>query len=296
MRQLAVIGLGTMGAPIAQCLVGAGFTVRGFDLEPAKVRALQEIGAVGCESIAQACDGAEAAITILPRDEHVRAALLDAGGAAAHLPRGSLVLEMSTIAPSTSMAIASELQSRGLRMLDAPVGRTPADAREGRLLVMAGGERADFDEARPLFAAIADKIVYMGPSGSGIRMKVTNNYMSMVSMVLTAETLTMAQKAGIDTAAAVEILQNTVAGRGQINVNFPNKVLAGDITPDFPLAMGHKDLSLAMTLGNELKVPLFLGAAARELFGMATPMGRAGQDCTAMLYILRSLAGLDGDE
>ena len=290
-RTVGFIGLGTMGGPMAARLAGAGFSVRGYDLDPARVEALGKASGIGCGSIAEACDGADTIITMLPRDAHVVSALLGDDGVSTHLAPGSLVLEMSTISPSASVAIADELRDGGLRMMDAPVGRTPADARAGTLLIMAGGERADFDSARPLFDAFADKAVYLGPQGSGIRMKVANNYMSMVGMVLTAETLTMARKAGIDTDAAVEVLQNTAAGRGQINVNFPKKVLAGDITPDFPLSLGHKDISLGMGLGHDLGVPLFLGAAARELFGMAPAMGRAEQDCTAMLHILEELAG-----
>lgn len=171
-------------------------------------------------------------------------------------------------------------------------GRTPADARAGTLLVMVGGAADDFARAQPVFDAFADKVLHMGAAGGGIRMKVINNYMAMVGIVLTAETLTMAKKAGIATAAAVEVLQNTVAGRGQINVNYPKKVLVGDITPDFPLSLGYKDLSLELSLGHELGAPLFLGASALELFGMAPAVGRADQDCTAMLLILGQLAGL----
>lgn len=286
------IGLGTMGAPMAQCLVGAGFQVRGFDLEREKVSAFEAASGIGCRSIAEACSGADIVITILPRDEHVRAALIGKEGVSSHVRPNTLILEMSTITPAISVQIAKEMQDLGLRMMDAPVGRTPADARTGSLLVMAGGDPTDFQDALPVFDALADKVLHMGPLGSGIRMKIANNYMSMVSMVLTAETLTMAKKAGIDTKAAVEVLQNTVAGRGQINVNYPKKVLAGDITPDFPLSMGHKDLSLAMKLGQELQVPLFLGASAQELFGLAPSLNRADQDCTAMLLILEQLAGI----
>lgn len=293
---IGFIGLGTMGAPMAARLVAAGFEVRGFDLDRAKVRALERAAGIGCGSIGEACANADAVITILPRDEHVRKALVGDNGVTAHLPGNRVVLEMSTISPRTSLDMAAQLDAAGIRMMDAPVGRTPADARAGQLLVMAGGAKTDFDEARPIFEAFADKVLHMGPVGSGIRMKVTNNYMSMVNMVLTAETLTMAKKAGIDTAAAVEVLQNTTAGRGQINVNYPRKVLAGDITPDFPLSLGYKDLSLAMSLGQDLNVPLFLGASARELFGMAPSMGRADQDCTAMLLILEALAGIDGGQ
>lgn len=286
---IAFIGLGTMGGPIAQHLGKAGYTVQGFDLDPARARALAESGGIACADIAQACRNAAIIMTILPRDEHVREVLTGPGGVAAHARQGALVIEMSTIHPRTSMELASALQGRGLRMMDAALGRTPADARAGTLLVMAGGAEADFHEARPLFDTFADKVVHLGEQGNGIRMKVINNYMSMVSMVLTAETLAMARSAGIDTATAVEVIQNTAAGRGQINVNYPRKALAGDITPDFPLALGKKDLSLGLSLGHELGAPLFLGASALELFSLAPAYGRAGQDCTAMLFLLEDL-------
>ncbi|MBZ8134359.1 NAD(P)-dependent oxidoreductase [Afifella sp. IM 167] len=290
---LAFIGLGTMGGPMAARLAQAGFTVRGYDIDPAKTRALEEAGGTAASSIADACAGASIALTILPRDAHVETAALGPGGLRESLPKGALLIEMSTISPTTSLAVAAALSEAGIRMMDAPVGRTPADAARGTLLVMAGGEASDFAEATPVFEAFSDKALHMGPLGSGIRMKVANNYMSMVTMALTAETLALAGKAGIDEKMAVEVLQNTVAGRGQINVNYPRKVLAGDITPDFPLVLGEKDISLGLALGHDLKVPLFLGAAARELFGLAPAMDLAQADCTALLLILEKLAGIE---
>lgn len=293
MKTVAFIGLGTMGGPMAARLAANGFDVRGYDLDDRKVEALVAAHGTGCTSIGDACRGAEFVVTILPRDEHVRSAMLGEGGVLENIGPGVLVLEMSTISPSTSLEIAAGLSEQGVRMLDAPVGRTPQDARDGRLLVMAGGACDDFAAAHEVFSAFADKILHMGPQGCGIRMKVANNYMSMVTMVLTAETLALTGKAGIDEKLAVEVLQNTVAGKGQINTNFPRKVLAGDLTPDFPLALGHKDISLGVRLGEELKVPLFLGASARELFGLAPAMGLAELDCTAMLLILEKLSGMD---
>lgn len=286
---IAFIGLGTMGGPMAEHLVRAGYIVNGVDLDEERRQAFAKAGGVVCDDIAQACRTADIIMTILPRDEHVREVLFGEGGVAAHAKPGALVVEMSTILPRTSMALAARLRERGLRMMDAGVGRTPADARAGTLLIMAGGDEQDFQLALPLLRTFADKVMHLGKQGSGIRMKVINNYMSMVSMVLTAETLAMARSAGIDTAKAVEVIQNTVAGRGQINVNYPRKVLAGDITPDFPLALGTKDLALGLTLGHELGAPLFLGASALELFNLASAFGRAEQDCTAMLLLLEDI-------
>lgn len=292
---IGFIGLGTMGNPMARHIAAAGYRVLGYDIDHKKAEEFAEAGGIFCRHIAEACDNAGLIITMLPRDEHVQEALLGASGVVARAAPNTLIVEMSTILPRTSLAIAAQVKQAGLRMMDAPVGRTPADARAGKLLVMAGGDKADFDQATPIFNTFADKILYMGDAGNGIRMKVINNYMSMVSMVLTAETLTMARKTGIPTSAAVEVLQNTVAGRGQINTNFPKKVLSGDITPDFPLSLGYKDLSLGLNLGHELGAPLFLGASALELFGMAPVLGRADQDCTAMLMILEHLAGITND-
>ncbi len=286
---IGFIGLGTMGGPMAARLVLSGYRVQGVDLDAGRVGEFADNGGLPCATIAQACQNAQVIMTMLPRDEHVREALLGPEGVVVHAMPGTLVVEMSTILPDTSLALADSLHDHGLRMIDAPVGRTPADARKGTLLVMVGGAEESFRQAQPLFQAFADKVLYLGKQGNGIRMKVINNYMSMVSMVLTAETLAMARAAGIETATAVDVLQNTVAGRGQINVNYPRKVLAGDLTPDFPLALGKKDLALGLTLGHELGAPLFLGASALELFNLAPAFGRAEQDCTAMLLLLEDL-------
>lgn len=294
-KTVAFMGLGSMGSGMAARLVAAGHDVRGFDIDAGRLDALGQVGGTTCKSVADACDGASIIMTILPKDAHVREVHLGSGGVAETASPGTLVLEMSTVSPATSLELHDCLTRAGMRVLDAPVGRTPTDASNGTLLVMAGGATEDFAAAYPVIAPISNKAVHLGPKGCGIRMKLANNYMTMVSIVLTAETLVLAKKAGIQTAAAVEVLQSTVAGKGQINVNYPNKVLVGDITPDFPLHMGNKDLSLGLDLGRELDVPLFLGASARELFGMAEPMGLREYDCTAMLLLIERLAGMAGE-
>ena len=289
-RTVAFIGLGTMGSGMAARLVAAGHDVRGHDIDAGRLQTFAASGGQPCASVAEACKGAQIIMTILPRDEHVTAVCLGPGGIAESAAKGALLLEMSTILPDTSIAVHEALSGAGLRVLDAPVGRTPRDAALGTLLVMAGGARADFDAARPVILPISDKAVHLGPKGSGIRMKIVNNYMAMVGMVMTAETLAMARRAGIDSMAATEVLQNTTAGRGQINVNFPAKVLSGDTTPDFPLSMGEKDISLGLTLARQLGVPLSLGAPARDLFARAGPMNMADLDCTAMLLLIEEMA------
>ncbi len=286
----AFLGLGTMGRPMAINLIRKGHDVAVYDVvTAARARFEQERCRVAASPL-DAARGAEAVIAILPSSHEVRDAMFGTSGAADVMTPGTLFIDMSTGSAADSLKLAEELEGRGVRMLDAPVGRTPADAERGQLMVMVGGREEDVETARPLFEAMADTIHYMGEAGSGIRTKLVNNYMSMVGVLLTAEALTLAAKCGLDRNRVVQVLSGTTAGRGQLNVNYPKKVLAGDITPDFPLRMGLKDIGLALELGAEMGVPLSLGASAREYFAMARAWGRENQDCTAMLLLLEDIA------
>ncbi|HSQ81511.1 MAG TPA: NAD(P)-binding domain-containing protein [Casimicrobiaceae bacterium] len=288
--KIAFIGLGTMGGPMARNLIKAGHELAVFDSSPP---ALDSFAALHCRvarSPEDAAKGAEAVITMLPDSPQVRDALMGSAGACRTLEKGSLIIEMSTIAASASIALARDLAVQGFRMLDAPVGRTPDDAAAGTLLVIVGGAGRDVAEARPIFECLADSIVHAGPQGHGIKLKLVNNYMSTVGTLLTAEALTLAKKAGLDRDVAVKVMSSTTAGRGQLVVNYPKKVLAGDVNPDFPIRMAHKDISHALSLGSEVGSPLLLGAIAREMLALAEPWGRADQDWTAMLLLLEDLS------
>lgn len=287
--KIAFFGLGTMGAHMARRLIDAGHDVAVFDvLESARAR-FAEVPCRIAQSPAQAAEGAEVVLCMLPDSGHVREALLGPEGACKNLEPNALIIDMSTVSATGSLQLARELAERGVKMLDAPVGRTPRDAQAGTLLVIVGGDSADFERARPLFEALGDTIVHAGPQGHGIKLKLVNNYMSTVGTVLTAEALALANKAGLDRDITVKVLSGTTAGRGQLIVNYPNKVLAGDVTPDFPLRMAHKDISHALSLGNEVGSPLMLGAISREMFALAIPWGRGDEDWTAMLLLMEDL-------
>ena len=288
--RVAFLGLGTMGRPMALNLISKGHDVAVYDIVDASRARFERERCRIASSPQEAAQGAEVVIAMLPSSHEVRAAVLGPSGAAGAMQSGTLFIDMSTGSASESLALAKDLEARGIRMLDAPVGRTPADAERGTLMVIVGGPEEDLATARPLFEAMADTIHYMGPIGTGIRTKLVNNYMSMVGMLLVAEALTLAAKCGLDRNRVVQVLSGTAAGRGQLNVNYPKKVLAGDITPDFPLRMGLKDIGLALELGAETGAPLSLGSTAREYFALARAWGRENQDCTAMLLLLEDIA------
>ena len=290
---IAFLGLGTMGHGMLRSLVRRGFDVAGYDVSPAAMQRLADVACRAADSPADAARGRQVLITMLPTSTQVRDALFGAQGAAGALAPGALVIEMSTGDPLETDRLTAELSAQGLRCMDAPVGRTPRHAAEGKALIMAGGSADDLAQARPLFEAMAEEIVHVGPLGSAIRLKLVNNYMSMVGMVLTGEALMFAAKLGLDRATVVKVLSGTTAGRGQLLTNFPNKVLAGDITPDFPLRMGYKDIHLAMNLAASVGAPLGLGGYAQEMFALAKSWGRQDQDCTAMLLLLEDLARVE---
>jgi 4-hydroxybutyrate dehydrogenase / sulfolactaldehyde 3-reductase len=285
--KVAFLGLGTMGGPMALNLIRSGHDLAVYDIAAKSVARFEmERCRIAADPRDAAID-AEAVITMLPSSREVRESAL---AVAPVLSAGTLFIDMSTGSATDSMQLGRDLAERGIGMLDAPVGRTPADAERGTLMVIVGGDEKNVVRARPLFEAIADSIHHMGPAGSGIRTKLVNNYISMVDMLLVAEALTLAVKCGLDRGKVVEVIRGTVAGKGQINVNYPKKVLAGDITPDFPLRMGLKDISLALDLGAEMGSSLSLGATAREYFSLACLRGRENQDCTAMLLLLEDIA------
>jgi 4-hydroxybutyrate dehydrogenase/sulfolactaldehyde 3-reductase len=293
MPKVAFIGLGVMGGPMAARLARAGMAVTGYDHDKVRCAQARSDGVKVAASARSAAASAEIVITMLPEPGTLIDVLTGASGVLAAMSSQSLLIDMGTSGPDTVAIIAQEAGDRNIRMIDAPVGRPPSAARDGRLIVIAGGDEADLKQAAPLFEIMGEVTYHAGPLGSGARLKLINNYMSMVGMVMTAEALAAGRKAGLDREVLVEVLSHTAAGRGQIIVNFPGKVLAGDIAPDFPIRLGLKDLGLALDMGQELEAELVLGKAAQRTFVEAIASGRGEQDCTALLLFLEEAAGLD---
>jgi len=288
--KIGFIGLGTMGLPMAKRLIKAGYKLKVFDVSSIAMANINSNEAKLTSSPKEAAVDVDFCITMLPESTHVEEVVLGNDGLIESLKENSILIEMSTILPSVSLSIYKKLKSKNIKMIDAPVGRTPEDAIQGTLLIIAGGDKKNIEIAKPILHEMGDEIIHVGPISSGIKMKLVNNYMSMVGMVMTAETLAFANKLDINQETAVKIIQKTAAGKGQINVNFPKKVLAGDISPDFPLRMGLKDISLALSLGSEVEMPLKLGSVSEEYFSYAAKSNRADYDCTAMLHIIEEIA------
>ena len=293
MSTVAFIGLGIMGEPMARNLLKGGHIVRAFDVRTDAMVDIAKEGAVSADSPADAVAGAEYIFTMLPSGKEVNQAVFGENGFAQSMTENSLFIDTSTILPADTDEISAKLAAKGLKMMDAPVGRLAQNAIEGTLLFMVGGSESDLEQARPLLNILGDMIVHCGAVGMGSRMKIVNNYQSTALNILTAETLTLAKASGLDVNLAVEVMRETTAGRGHMNATYPNQVLSGNIEPGFMIDLAHKDLGLALETTAALRAPAFLGAAARQAYSIAQSNVQGRKDWTSVYLTLQQLAGMD---
>ena len=293
MSTVAFIGLGIMGEPMARNLLKGGHIVRAFDVRTSAMEAISSKGAVTTTSPAEAAVDAEFIFTMLPSGKEVNQAVFGENGFAQSMTENSLFIDTSTILPADTDEISAKLAAKGLKMMDAPVGRLAQNAIEGTLLFMVGGLESDLENIRPLLNLLGDEIVHCGAVGMGARMKIVNNYQSTALNILTAETLTLAKASGLDVNLAVEVMRETTAGRGHMNATYPNQVLSGNIEPGFMIDLAHKDLGLALETTAALRAPAFLGAAARQAYSIAQSNGQGRKDWTSVYLTLQQLAGMD---
>ena len=293
MSTVAFIGLGIMGEPMARNLLKGGHIVRAFDVRTSAMEAISSKGAVLATSPANAAVDAEFIFTMLPSGKEVNQAVFGENGFAQSMTENSLFIDTSTILPADTDEISAKLVAKGLKMMDAPVGRLAQNAIEGTLLFMVGGLESDLENVRPLLNLLGDEIVHCGAVGMGARMKIVNNYQSTALNILTAETLTLAKASGLDVNLAVEVMRETTAGRGHMNATYPNQVLSGNIEPGFMIDLAHKDLGLALETTAALRAPAFLGAAARQAYSIAQSNGQGRKDWTSVYLTLQQLAGMD---
>ncbi|HEX2117078.1 MAG TPA: sulfolactaldehyde 3-reductase [Alphaproteobacteria bacterium] len=291
MKTIGFIGVGVMGAPMARNLLKGGYGLRVFDINAAAMEALKQNGASPSRSPAEAANGADAVITMLPNGEHVEEALFGKDGAASAMAKGTLYIDMSTIAPTVTDRIAKRLAEQGIDVIDAPVGRTSQHAVDGKLLIMAGGSDAALARARPILERMGDTIVHCGPVGSGARVKIVNNYMAIVANTITAEALTLAEASGVDPELARKVMLGTTAGMGHMSTTYPAKVLKGDLAPGFMVDLAAKDLGLAIEFARTLGAPVATGETAREVYERAKKAGRGRQDWTAIYAMTRESLG-----
>lgn len=290
MKTVAVIGLGVMGGPMAANLVRAGFDVVGYNRTPAKTERLVAAGGRAAPDIAGAVAEAEAVITVLPDSPDVERVVLGDGGVFAHARPDLLYIDASTIRPDVAARLAEEGRRRRVRVLDAPVSGGEKGAIEGALSIMVGGAAADFEAARPVFEAIGQTIVHVGPAGAGQTVKAANQLVVAGIIGVVAEAIVFLEAHGVDTAAAVRVLRGGAAGSTILDRK-AESMLVRDFTPGFRAELHHKDLGIVQSAAREAGVVLPLGTAVAQLMASLTAQGHGGLDHTALLQLIDQLSG-----
>jgi 2-hydroxy-3-oxopropionate reductase len=289
MSKIGFIGLGIMGSPMAGHLAAAGHTVTGYDLSEPALATLVEAGGQRAAGVAEAVAGAEVVITMLPQDEHVEAVtteVIAAGG------EGLLLIDMSTIRPETSIAVAGSAARKGIRVLDAPVSGGEAGARNAALSIMVGGSEADFAEALPLFQTLGKTIVHVGPHGAGQVVKAANQLVVGGTYALVAEAIVLLEAAGVDAHAGMDVLAGGLAASRILDLK-RESMIARDFRPGFRIDLHHKDMGIVQAAARQADVALPMAGLTAQLIAAARAMGHGSLDHSALLKVVETLSGKD---
>lgn len=290
MTTLAFIGVGAMGAPMAERLIDAGHDLRIFDPSPAATRPFAARGAKIAGSPREAAAGVDVAFACLPSPEVSRAVALGPDGIAG--TKGLAVyVEMSTIGSATVKAIAAGLADAGIKVLDAPVSGGPRGARAGTLSTMVSGERETFERTRPLLDAIARNVFYIGAEpGLGQVTKLANNMISAAGMAAAFEAAAMAVKAGVDARTLIDTVNASTGRNTATSDKFPASILTRSFDYGGKLSTMYKDVSLCLEEARQLNVPMWVGANVVNLWFHAMTQGRGDDDYTTLIQMIEEWA------
>ena len=293
MQRVGFIGLGNMGRPMASNLARKGFPLVVFDINPSPLGQLEALGARVAASCAAVADDSDVVVTMLPNSASVEEVLLGNGGVLARLRPGGAVMDMSTVDPLLTDRVAAAAAEKGIAFVDAPVGRLASHAERGESLFMVGATPEAFARVKPLLEAMGTTIHHCGGAGCGIRTKLVNNYLAIVSCAFNAEALALSQRFGLSLEKTLDVVHGTTATNGQLKIAWASKVLKGDTAPGFTIDLAHKDLTLIVDAARASRVPMPIGATALESFSAARAHGEGAKDFSAMVDILCDSARID---
>ncbi|MCS7482584.1 2-hydroxy-3-oxopropionate reductase [Umezawaea endophytica] len=290
MTTIGFIGLGIMGSPMSGHLVAAGHAVRGFDLNADSVAKLVAAGGTAAGGVADAVAGADVVITMLPDHPQVEDVVLGDGGVLELAAPGTLLVDMSTIRPETSVAVAEAAASKGIRVLDAPVSGGEAGARQASLSIMVGGEEADFAAARPLLDVVGKTVVHVGPHGAGQVVKAANQLMVGGIYALVAEAIVLLEASGVDAKAGLDVLAGGLAANRILDLK-RETMIAREFAPGFRIDLHHKDMGIALAAARQADVALPVTGLIAQLIAAGRARGYGSLDHSALLKVIENLSG-----
>ena len=292
MANLGFIGLGAMGSRITKRLLSKGHAVTGYDLFPAKEKELVAMGGKWASSPRAVCEAADTTFVMVTNTAALEGASAGPDGLLAGLGAGKLLVDMSTVGPAASRALAAKVKAKGADMIDAPVSGSISMVETGKLSIMVGGDRAAFDRAKPLLEEIGQKVTYIGENGLALSMKLATNVSIAVQMLALAESVVLAEKAGVSREIAVDVLTNSAIASPLVQYKGP-LVLKMPEQPMFSASMMQKDVTLALELAREVQVTLPTAAVVNEFLSSARAQGLGEQDFAILYTVLAHMSGVN---
>ena len=290
MQKIGFIGLGIMGGPMAANLVRAGYDVTGYARSSTSTDRLLQAGCKPAGSIEESVSGADVVITMLPDSPQVVEVVLEPGGVLDCAGDDLLLIDMSTIAPETSVAVANAAQAKGTRVLDAPVSGGEQGAIEASLSIMVGGESDVFETGRPVLEHLGKTIVHVGGHGAGQTVKAANQLMVAGIISLVSEAMVLLEASGVDGERAIEVLAGGLAGNRILDRKAAT-MLAREFAPGFRIDLHHKDMGIALASARSAGVALPVTGVVAQLVASARAMGYGSLDHSALLNVVEKLSG-----
>lgn len=292
--KIGFVGLGIMGRPMCKNLLKAGLTVAAYD--PFAKEALDDVvacGAIRGTSNADVAAMSDVVITMVPNSPHVREAVFGKGGIAEGAKPGLDIIDMSSIAPLESKAIAEALKERGINMMDAPVSGGEPKAIDGTLSIMCGGPKAMFDKYYDLLMKMGASAVHCGDAnGAGNTVKLANQIIVAVNIAACAEAYSLATMAGVDPQQVFEAIRGGLAGSTVMNAKVP-MMMEGNFNPGFKIDLHIKDLNNALDTGHGLGTPMILTSQVQEMLQWLHNNGCGGNDHSAILKYYERITGVE---
>ena len=280
--KVGFIGLGRMGYALASQLLRNHVDLIVYDIHAAPVDRLVAQGASRAVDVLDLAGCADVVFTMLPGPKQAREVILGTSGVLTSLRPGCFLVELSTIDTDTVDELWNAAREKSIRFADAPVGRLAAHADRGESLFMLGATETDRVALEPVLLKMGSTVLHCGDPGAGTRMKLINNLMVLCYCQLNSEALVLAASLGLNVQKTFNVLTSTTASNGQLKDKWPVKVLKGDLTPGFDIALGFKDLTLACQAAQSAGISLPMGNLARSLFQLARHAGKDGQDTSSM--------------
>lgn len=289
---IGFVGLGAMGELIVPRLMAAGHAVTGWNRTRAKAEPLVRQGMRWADTPKAVAEQSEIVFSIVTDAKAVRAVALGPDGIVSGIAAGGIYIDMSTIAPDDSRAVAAEFARAGAVMLDSPLSGSPVTVKAGQASIMVGGDEGAFERAKPVLLGIGPKVTRIGGNGLACQMKIAVNLLLMVEVIAFGEAVALAEKGGVARAAAVDAILKSVAASPVLGYRGPF-ILDGNM-PAVPLAdvtLQQKDMILALDLGRKLGSPVPLAAAANEMMNACRGLGIDANDFVVAHRAYRMLGG-----